>query len=92
MPAGPGIQQLFGVAAVGQDLGKFFEVLAALRAAGTIFAFAVCAFQAGGDAREFLALLGILGSGDGEREFQQLELARGRRSRLSPSNRVACLA
>ena len=54
-----------------------FEVLAALRAAGAILAFAVSAFHAGGDAGQFLALLGIGGGGDGEGEFEQLELAGG---------------
>ena len=52
-------------------------ILAACGAAGAILAFAVGAFHAGGDAGQFLALLGIGGSGDGEGELEQLELAGG---------------
>jgi hypothetical protein len=36
-------------------------------------------FETGGDARQLFAFLGILGGGDGEREFEQFELARGGR-------------
>ena len=45
--------------------------------AGAVLALAVSAFHAGDDAGQFLALLGIGGSGDGEGELEQFELAGG---------------
>ena len=77
MPAGPGIEQLFGVAAFGHDFGQLLDILAARGAAGAVFSLSVGTFQTGGDARQLLALFGIFGSGEGERGFEQLELAGG---------------
>ena len=66
VPAGPGIEQLPGVAAIGHDFGQGLDVLAAIGALGAVFSFPVRALETGGDAGQFFAFLGILGSGDGE--------------------------
>ncbi len=52
------------------------ETLAGL----AVFAFAVSAFHAGYDAREFGAGGGIGGRGDGKRSFAEMEILRARSS------------
>jgi len=54
---------------------EVFQVEALAFAGRAVFAFAVGAFHGGGDAREFLALLGVGGSGQGQRQLQQFHLA-----------------
>ena len=79
VPAGPGIEQLCGIAVVDHELAELFEIAATVRAIGAILAFAVSALHAGEDAGQVGALLGIGGSGDGERELQQFHLSIGDR-------------
>ena len=79
MPAAPDVEQFPGVAAFGHDLGNGFDILAALRAVGTVLAFSVGAFQGGGDAGQLLAFFGVVGGREDQRSLEQLDFARRHR-------------
>ena len=77
MPAGPGIEQLFGVAVLGHDVAELLQIFTACGSVWTIFPSSVGALEAGGNAGELFALFGIRRGGEGEGEFQDFELAGG---------------
>ena len=47
VPAGPGLLQLVGIAAFGEDFAEFFEIFAACGTAGAVLALTVSALHAG---------------------------------------------
>src|SRR5262249_57802109 len=61
MPALPDVEKLLGVAARREDLGDLLQIQAVLPPRRTVLALAVDAFEAGGDAGDPRALLGIRG-------------------------------
>ena len=78
VPVTPHAEQLGGVLAVLHPVGDGVDVQALRRVLHTLgarAALAVGALHPGGDAREFLALLGVRGSGQSKRKLEQLHLA-----------------